>query len=164
MAGALDQMLEADERVAFRTSARPSLLNALAFGVLLTIVMLAVAALVFALTGSADFWVPITGMLGGPLALVFCLRLQAEIIVTDRRLLMGRGFLAWLFGIGPQGQSIAASEIDRIAAYESDKYAPITIVLLDGRQFSLWKFKDHHQFRQSLADMSGKPLHRMIAA
>lgn len=159
MARRLDDMLEAGERVVFRTRARPSRLRALAFGVFLVVLLLAAAFTVVALSGETGFWLPMTGAVGGMLlATVFCLWLQAEIAITERRILMGGGVIAWLLGIGPKGISIDPSEIDVITAANSDKYSPINIALHDGRRFDFWVVRDNHQFRNRLADISGRPL------
>ena len=101
-------------------------------------------------------------VVGSLSAIVFCLWLQAELIVTDRRVLMGRGVFAWLFGSGPKWLSIDPSEIDLVAASESDWPSAVTLVLLDGRRFSLWVFKRHRQFEQSLKDILGDPSRWMI--
>lgn len=159
MAAPLDKMLNAGEQVVFRTRARPSPLRALAFGVFLAVMLLAAAFAVIALTNQTGFWLPVTGMVGGMLlASVYCLWLQAELMVTDRRILIGGGVTAWLFGIGPKGQSIDPSEIDLITAFEPTSWpSSITIVLLDGRRFSFWVFEDHRRFEQSLKDILGEP-------
>lgn len=155
----LDDMLETDEQVVFRTRARPSRLRALAFGLFLFVLFLAAAFAVVALTGETDFWLPMTGAVGGMLlAMAFCLRLQAEIAITDQRILMGGGVIAWLLGIGPKGISIDPSEIDVVTADKSDKYAPINIALHDGRRFDFWVARDNHQFRDRLAEILGRPL------
>jgi len=162
-AQALDQMLEADERVVFRTRGRPRRLKALAFGFFLVFMLLVAAFIVIALTDETGFWLAVTGMVGGLLlTLVFCLWLQAEITITDRRILMGGGVIAWLFGIGPKGLSIDPSEIDLITATDSGWHSAITIILLDSRRFSLWVFKRHRQFEQSLKDILDKPSRWMI--
>lgn len=155
----LDDMLETDEQVVFRTRARPSRLRALAFGLFLTVLFLAAAFTVVSVTGETGFWLPITGAVGGMLlATVLCLLLQAEIAITDRRILMGGGVIAWLLGIGPKGISIDPSEIDVITAGKSDKYSPINIALHDGRRFDFWVVRDNRQFRDRLADILGRPL------
>lgn len=156
----LDDMLETDEQVVFRTRARPSRLRALAYGLFLVVLFFATALTVVAVTDETGFWLPITGAFGGMLlAMAFCLRLQAEIAITDQRILMGGGVIAWLLGIGPKGISIDPSEIDVIAAdRRSDKYAPIHIALHDGRRFDFWVAKDNHQFRDRLAGILGRPL------
>lgn len=163
MPTSLDQLLDVGEQVVFRTRARPSPLRALAFAVFLAVMLLVAALAVIALTDEPGFWLPVTGMVGGTLlASVFCLWLQAEIIITDRRVLMGGGVIAWLFGIGPKGLSIDPSEIDLVMATDPGWSSAVTIVLHDGRRFGLWVFRRHWQFEQSLKDILGDPSRWMI--
>jgi len=165
MATPLDEMLEADEQVVFRTPARPARIKALVFGLLLALGILATHALVGAMIPwpSASIWGAVVLMIGSPLGIAFAESLRTELIVTDRRLLLGGSMFAWLFGIGSRAHIIAASDIDQIAG-EPGKYQAITIVLLDGRRFSFWFVKDRNELGQSLAELSGKPWRRMIPA
>lgn len=154
----LDEMLEAGERVIFRTRARPSRLKALALGLFLTVLFFAALFIVYLQTDYSGVSLPVTGMIGGMLLpTVFCFWLQAEITITDRRILLGGGFFAWLFGKGPNGLSIDPSDINRITTTDSSWPSNITLVLKDDRRFNLWVFKRHRLFEQSLKDLLGEP-------
>lgn len=154
----LDGMLEVDERVVFRTRPRPSRLKALALGILLVVVFFVAALLAAGLSDQDSIWLPITAASCGMLLpLFFCISLQAEIVVTDRRLLMGGSVSAWLFGTGPQGQSVDPGEIERIWTPRSGQHSIIHVLLRDGHRFSLYVFRRHRQFEEGLKDLLGEP-------
>ncbi len=81
-----------------------------------------------------------------------------DLAVTDQRILMGGGAIAWILGIGPKGISTDPSGIDVITAEKSDKYSTINIALHDGRRFDFWVARHNHRFRNRLADILGRPL------
>ena len=151
----LDDTLEAGERVLFRKGARPSRLKALSFGAFLAAIVVLGAVLAAGLTEDADLWIGVSGMIGGMIFVpAFCMWMQAEFVITDRRILMGSGVIAWLFGTKPRAISVDPSEIDVITAHDP---GTVTIVLVDGRRFFVRVFKRRRQFDQCLKDLLGRP-------